>query len=158
MLMQDSRMSSFPYVWTAAWTVLGVVAVWYLAVRENDELIKYKVPAPKLPEKHEILENPSIRVCYHIPCQITRTETNTRPLEIRNNSNPMLRARHRPVPRLHQPLHTRRHRPSPRTSQVRTDGMGNYHLPPAPRRDAEYAPTRPRQPGADLQGRLSRLG
>lgn len=60
-------MAAFPYLWTATWTILGVVAVWFLAFWEIDEKIKYKVPVPKLPEKFEILEEPSIRVINYLP-------------------------------------------------------------------------------------------
>lgn len=58
------RITTFPYAWTATWTLLCIVAVWFLVVRENDAPTRYKVPLPKVPEQHEILEEPSIRVRY----------------------------------------------------------------------------------------------
>lgn len=44
------------------WIALGGFMIWYMALRENDKPIRYAVPSPKLPEKHEILQEPSIKL------------------------------------------------------------------------------------------------
>ncbi|KAK3363523.1 Aldehyde/histidinol dehydrogenase [Lasiosphaeria hispida] len=49
-------------LWTFVWTSLCGLGVWYLAVRENTEPIRYSIPTPKLPEKLEILDQPAIKV------------------------------------------------------------------------------------------------
>ncbi len=51
-------------MWTVFWLGLSFLVVWYMALRENDQPIRYKVPPPKVPEKFEILENPAIKVLY----------------------------------------------------------------------------------------------
>jgi hypothetical protein len=38
------------------------VVLLYLALRENDQPIRYTVPSPKRPEKVEILDEPAIKV------------------------------------------------------------------------------------------------
>ncbi|KAK1758568.1 Aldehyde/histidinol dehydrogenase [Echria macrotheca] len=61
--IQDSLPIEIPnFVWTLVWTCVGASALWYMAFREKDQPIRYKIPSPKLPEKHEILEQPSIKV------------------------------------------------------------------------------------------------
>lgn len=47
---------------TLLWTAIAAFALWYLAIRENDQPIRYKVPSPSLPEKTEILQAPAIKV------------------------------------------------------------------------------------------------
>jgi len=44
------------------WTAIAGFALWYLAVRENDQPIRYKVPSPSVPEQTEILQPPVIKV------------------------------------------------------------------------------------------------
>ncbi|KAM7208878.1 betaine aldehyde dehydrogenase [Naviculisporaceae sp. PSN 640] len=46
---------------TVFWPGALLFAVWYLWIRENDKPIRYKVPPPKIPEKYEVLENPTIK-------------------------------------------------------------------------------------------------
>ncbi|KAK4130105.1 ALDH-like protein [Trichocladium antarcticum] len=43
-------------------TALGAAVLWYLALRENDQPIRYSVPSPKKPEKVEILDQPALKV------------------------------------------------------------------------------------------------
>ncbi|KAK4674293.1 Meiotic Sister-Chromatid recombination aldehyde dehydrogenase [Podospora pseudopauciseta] len=48
--------------WSIVWSGIALFAVWYMAVRENDKPILYRVPSPKVPENAEILEEPAIKV------------------------------------------------------------------------------------------------
>lgn len=50
------------FAWPCFWTGLGALVLYYLALRENDKPIRYTVPAPKTPEKVEILDEPAIKV------------------------------------------------------------------------------------------------
>ncbi|KAK4198444.1 Aldehyde/histidinol dehydrogenase [Triangularia verruculosa] len=54
----DIPESAWPFVWSG----LALFAVWYIALRENDKPILYKVPSPKIPDNAEILEEPVIKV------------------------------------------------------------------------------------------------
>jgi len=60
--IQDMSPIEIPrLLWPVLWTTIGALAVWLLAIRENDQPIRYKIPSPKLPEKTEILKSPTIR-------------------------------------------------------------------------------------------------
>ena len=56
----------FEHAWPLVWAGLGAAALLYLALRENDQPIRYNVPSPKRPEKVEILDEPAIKV--RAPC------------------------------------------------------------------------------------------
>ncbi|KAL2140633.1 hypothetical protein VTI28DRAFT_3559 [Corynascus sepedonium] len=56
--LDDMREFTSPLLWTG----LGALALLYLILRENDQPIRYTVPAPKRPEKIEILDEPAIKV------------------------------------------------------------------------------------------------
>lgn len=60
--IQDTSPIEMPrLLWPVLWTTIGAFTVWLLAIRENDQPIRYKIPSPKLPEKTEILESPTIK-------------------------------------------------------------------------------------------------
>lgn len=70
MLTQRSpgRVADFqPFIWKLLLTALGALALWITFGGERDQPIRYKVPSPKLPEKVEFLDRPSIKV--RIPFQ-----------------------------------------------------------------------------------------
>lgn len=48
--------------WLAIWCLVLPLIILYLS-RENDQPIQYRIPSPKIPEKKELLSNPSIKVC-----------------------------------------------------------------------------------------------
>lgn len=49
-------------VWIAV-CPLALLAVWWLFLKgENNQPVRYRVPSPKLPEKEELLSNPTIKV------------------------------------------------------------------------------------------------
>ncbi|KAK4043744.1 Aldehyde/histidinol dehydrogenase [Parachaetomium inaequale] len=61
--IQDLGLADVPeFAWPLLWTGLGALALLYLALRENDQPIRYTVPSPKRPEKVEILDEPAIKV------------------------------------------------------------------------------------------------
>ncbi|KAJ9161631.1 ALDH-like protein [Coniochaeta hoffmannii] len=61
LLLQQLLSVDFPqYVWPASWALLGVMVLWHM-IRREEEGQRYKVPAARYPEKHEILERPSIK-------------------------------------------------------------------------------------------------
>ncbi|GAB1312229.1 Meiotic Sister-Chromatid recombination aldehyde dehydrogenase [Madurella fahalii] len=61
--LRDITLVNVPsFAWTLLWTGLGVLALWYIALRENDQPIRYTIPPPKKPETVEILEEPAIKI------------------------------------------------------------------------------------------------
>ncbi|KAK4231057.1 hypothetical protein QBC38DRAFT_496145 [Podospora fimiseda] len=60
--LQDKLPVDIPEnAWPFVWTGVGLLVFSYIALRENDQPIKYTVPSPKLPEKVEILDKPAIK-------------------------------------------------------------------------------------------------
>jgi len=57
-------------------TVLAAIILaysnWLLFQSLKNRPIPYKVPSPERPEKPEILEKPSIKVCFDVQCQAGR--------------------------------------------------------------------------------------
>ncbi|KAK4187297.1 hypothetical protein QBC35DRAFT_498965 [Podospora australis] len=60
-LQNKTSIEASDFVWSLVWTAVALGAVWYIAIRENDQPVRYKVPSPKVPETVEILEEPSIK-------------------------------------------------------------------------------------------------
>ncbi|TPX13889.1 uncharacterized protein E0L32_005589 [Thyridium curvatum] len=51
-----------PVAWPAIWTALAAIILYIVySATTSDTPIRYKIPSPKLPEKEEILEKPSIK-------------------------------------------------------------------------------------------------
>lgn len=59
---RDRSVDPQSFAWKLLLTVLGALALWITLGRERDQPIRYKVPSPKLPEKDEFLDRPSIKV------------------------------------------------------------------------------------------------
>lgn len=49
-------------VWLALALLVLLVVWWFFLKGENDRPIRYRVPSPKLPEKEELLSNPTVKV------------------------------------------------------------------------------------------------
>ncbi|KAH6855147.1 Aldehyde/histidinol dehydrogenase [Chaetomium sp. MPI-CAGE-AT-0009] len=61
--IQDLGLIDIPeFAWPLLGTGLAALVLLYLALRENDQPIRYNVPSPKRPDKVEILDEPAIKV------------------------------------------------------------------------------------------------